>query len=67
MGPSIEASRPKPSWAIGGLDERILAMNRRAAARLGIEQPYAEVFAIERWREGHRAADWRTASPQASP
>ena len=35
-----------------GLDERILEVNRRSARRLGLSQPYAEAFEIERWENG---------------
>lgn len=35
-----------------GLDERILEVNRRAAQRLGLGEPYAEAFEIERWESG---------------
>lgn len=35
-----------------GLDERILEVNRRAARRLGLTQPYAETFEIEHWENG---------------
>jgi len=38
-----------------GLDERILEVNRRAATRLGLTQPYAERFEIEHWKNGQRA------------
>ncbi len=37
-----------------GLDERILAVNRRAATRLGLTEPYAETFEIEHWKNGRR-------------
>ena len=35
-----------------GLDERILEVNRHAAQRLGLAEPYAEAFEIERWENG---------------
>ena len=38
-----------------GLDERIIRMNRAAAARLEIDMPFAEIFAIEDWRGGSRS------------
>ncbi len=44
-----------------GLDERILEVNRRAASRLGLTQPYAETFEIEHWEDGRLETTTRRA------
>ena len=35
-----------------GFDERVLQLNRNAAADLGLAAPYAEVFELMRFRDG---------------
>ncbi len=39
-----------------GFDERILGVNRRIAEVLGVGEPYAEVFELEKYFEGNAAA-----------
>jgi LmbE family N-acetylglucosaminyl deacetylase len=41
-----------------GFDERVLQLNRDAAASVGLEQPFAEVFELERYVDGEPRPGW---------
>ena len=39
-----------------GFDERVLGVNRRIAEALGVDEPYAEAFELEKYVEGNPAS-----------